>query len=66
MTSCGVFIVNFETDFTYCSGASIVDQEQVNAGLVYKEGKRSIKAAIKIFQKNWTKLSTKAKQGTSF
>ena len=30
----GVFIVNFKTDFTHCSGISIVDFKQVNAGWV--------------------------------
>ena len=31
---CGVFIVNYWTDFTYCSGGSIADYEQVNTGWV--------------------------------
>ena len=30
----GIFIVNFEGYFTHCSGGSINDVEQVNAGWV--------------------------------
>ena len=48
-----IFIVNFETDFIHCSSVSIFDLEQVNAGLIYLDGKSSVKAAIKILEKRY-------------
>ena len=46
-----IFIVTFETDFTYWSSVSIFDLEQVNAGLIYLDGKSSVNAAIKILER---------------